>query len=197
MYRKQISSCLIWLWIWIQTVHQYWLATVRRYHYIFLQFTVYPQILFQVPSVAQLRRSELQNNGKGRPSHRELASLASELQRHTLSPAITTRVSSALHPPSASLQRNVSLRQRHLLNVLVFPFSMYSERWICMNFNILTAVKVSMMSFWSSGIVDRYQRFGETCCLIYRDQDGRSIFVRSFGIQVQPRRETTSYYNCL
>jgi hypothetical protein len=73
-----------------------------------------------------------------------------------------------------------------------------------MRFDVLTAVKMSMLVFWvvtPCGLVGRYQRFGGTYCLYLQDwsEDGGRTFLRNVGIYPQthmtsqPRR--TINYN--
>jgi hypothetical protein len=56
---------------------------------------------------------------------------------------------------------------------------------ICIIFEILTAVKMSIFVFWvltPCGLVGRYHRFGGTH---FNPEDGGSVFIRNDGICVQ------------
>jgi hypothetical protein len=50
-----------------------------------------------------------------------------------------------------------------------------------MRFEVLTAVKMSMLVFWvvmPCGLVGKYQRFGGTYCLhLFSPEDGGTIFL--------------------
>jgi hypothetical protein len=79
-----------------------------------------------------------------------------------------------------------------------------------MKSEVLTAVKMSTLSFWvvtPCGLVCRYQRFGATYCLhlqgwshfsVFSPEDGDSMLLRNVGIYIrvrtasQPRRTTST-----